>query len=306
MRGLGGFIGATPSPTFAGAGGVWTLREAAQYRAGGRWPINGLICNLDASVLSSLKQNSNGTTAASATDDPVGYWADQTGLGNHATQATSGSRPALKLNNQNGLPGIALDGTDDFLAAAIAGFQSLAAMTLFLVIKTPVAAAADTTSATMFSWGNILAASGSFPAHRGLIAGTVSTGTFSGEKLLFFTCNPGADSNGRLGSTSYSRSANAAQLLAFTFSSTGTSVYANNAGVSLDLSSAASANDNNTPSNIGYTADNNLLLGASRANGNLGYSLSMTIHQILVFDRTLTAQEQSDIWNEMRVKWGIV
>lgn len=306
MRGLGGFIGATPSPTFAGAGGVWTLREAAQYRAGGRWPINGLICNLDASALSSLRQNSNGTTAASATDDPVGYWADQTGLGNHATQATSGSRPALKLNNQNGLPGIALDGTDDFLAAAIAGFQSLAAMTLFLVIKTPVAAAADTTSATMFSWGNILAASGSFPAHRGLIAGTVSTGTFSGEKLLFFTCNPGAGSNGRLGSSSYSRSANAAQLLAFTFSSTGTSVYANNAGVSLDLSSVASANDNNTPSNIGYTADNNLLLGASRANGNLGYSLSMTIHQILVFNRTLTTQEQSDIWNELRVKWGIV
>lgn len=42
------------------------------------------------------------TTAAVADADPVGGWADQSGRGNHATQATAGKRPALKLAIQNG------------------------------------------------------------------------------------------------------------------------------------------------------------------------------------------------------------
>jgi len=266
---------------------------------------SGLQMNLDASFAASLFQNSNGTTAAASADSPVGYWADQSGLGNHATQATSGSRPLLKMSNQNGLPGLYLDGTDDFLTASIAGFQSLTAATILMVFKTPVAATADTTSATMFSWGNLFSSSGSFPAHRGFIVGTISSGSFAGEKLLFFTGAPGVNSNGRLGSTGYSRPANTAQSFVCTFASSGTGVYANNASVTLDLSSSASAADDNTPSNVGFTTDNNLLIGASRASGSLSYSMSMTVHQILVYNRVLSADERTSLWNYLSAKWGI-
>ena len=49
----------------------------------------------DPSDLSTLFQNSNGTTAV-AVGDPVGYMADKSGNGNHAIQATSTKRPTLQ------------------------------------------------------------------------------------------------------------------------------------------------------------------------------------------------------------------
>ena len=47
-------------------------------------------------------QNSNGTTLATADTDPIGYWQDYSGNGNHLLQATSGKRPLLKTNRING------------------------------------------------------------------------------------------------------------------------------------------------------------------------------------------------------------
>lgn len=57
-------------------------------------------------------QNSNLTTAATADADPVGGWV--AAAGTNATQATAGKRGLLKLNIQNGLPVIRIDGVDDF------------------------------------------------------------------------------------------------------------------------------------------------------------------------------------------------
>jgi len=50
----------------------------------------------DPSDFSTLFQNSAGTTAVTAVEQPVGYMADKSGRGNHATQATSASRPTLR------------------------------------------------------------------------------------------------------------------------------------------------------------------------------------------------------------------
>ncbi len=50
-----------------------------------------------------LEQTSGGTTAT-ADGDPVGRWLDQSGNGNHVSQATAGKRGTLKLAIQNGLP----------------------------------------------------------------------------------------------------------------------------------------------------------------------------------------------------------
>lgn len=56
------------------------------------------------------------TTPAVLDADPVGGWADQSGNGNHVTQATAGSRPILKLAIQNGLPVVRFDGADDYMS----------------------------------------------------------------------------------------------------------------------------------------------------------------------------------------------
>ena len=76
--------------------------------------ISGCVGWWDASDLSSMRQNSDGTTAVTSLDDPVGYWADKSGGGRHARQATSQRRPAVKLADRNGLAGLNFDGSDDF------------------------------------------------------------------------------------------------------------------------------------------------------------------------------------------------
>jgi len=75
------------APTVAAGGftpaDLFTTEEGAWY---------------DVSDLSSMFQNSNGTTAVTADGDPVGYLGDQTGNGHHLIQATAGTRPIYRTD----------------------------------------------------------------------------------------------------------------------------------------------------------------------------------------------------------------
>jgi hypothetical protein len=77
--------------------------------------ITGLLAWYDVADMSTLAQNSNGTTAASAENDPVGYLKDKGPNGYHMTQSTNNARPLLKLAAQSGRPALLFDGNDDFL-----------------------------------------------------------------------------------------------------------------------------------------------------------------------------------------------
>lgn len=90
---------------------------------------------LDASVASSLFQNSNGTTAATADGDPVGYWADLSGNARHVTQATGTKRPALKLAIQNGRNVVRGDGVDDTMIKT--GLSISQPYTVFIAAQWP-------------------------------------------------------------------------------------------------------------------------------------------------------------------------
>lgn len=275
--------------------------------AGGFDPrsISGCIFNLDASVLSSLRQNSDGTTAATATNDPVGYVEDLSGLGNHARQSVAtGSRPFLQLNNQNGRPGLLFDGSNDFMTASIAGFQSLSNVTIIQVLKTSVAAVADTTSGLFWGFGNSGSASGSYPLNRSLAGGS-ATGVLSGETITVLV-DALSGAIGRLGSSTYTRAANTAQFLAFSLGTTGTSLVAGQSSVGIDLSLNATTSTASGPSATGYTIDNDLHICAIRNSGAIvTSSVAVTLHQMIVYNRVLTAAEQTTIWNAMRGRWGI-
>lgn len=70
----------------------------------------------DPSDLSSMFQNSDGTTAV-AVGDPVGYIADKSGNGNHAIQATSTKRPTLRQDGS--LYYLDFEGDDALATSAI-------------------------------------------------------------------------------------------------------------------------------------------------------------------------------------------
>lgn len=82
--------------------------------------------------LSDIWEDSAGTIAAADDGDVVGRWDDLSGNGYHLSQATTGNKPLLKLNIQNGRRVTRFDGTDDRLPnTAIAQAQPTTIFTVF-------------------------------------------------------------------------------------------------------------------------------------------------------------------------------
>jgi hypothetical protein len=65
-------------------------------------------------------------------NDPVSSWTDFSGKGRHYIGTTT-TRPLYKTSQQNGLPAIDFDGTDDFLTGAVDG--SVTAYSLYVTLK---------------------------------------------------------------------------------------------------------------------------------------------------------------------------
>lgn len=68
----------------------------------------------DASDISSLSQDSAGSTPVTAAGQPVGRWADGSGNGRHGFQSTSGNRPTYRIA-PDGTPYLEFDGSNDAL-----------------------------------------------------------------------------------------------------------------------------------------------------------------------------------------------
>ena len=93
--------------------------------------IAGLQLWLDANDASTLFQDAAKTTSA-GNGDVVGAWADKSGNGKDATQATTAEKPTLQTAIINGLPVVRFDGSDDALAQSLtlSGTQ-----TILMVVK---------------------------------------------------------------------------------------------------------------------------------------------------------------------------
>ena len=83
----------------------------------------------DPSDLSTLFQDSAGTTPVTASGQPVGLMLDKSGNGNHATQATAAKRPTY--TEGSGLSWLAFDGVDDAMEAPALGVTSSALTMLY-------------------------------------------------------------------------------------------------------------------------------------------------------------------------------
>ena len=100
---------------------VWTPATLFAASEQGVW--------YDPSDLSTLFQDSAGTVPVTATGQPVGRILDKSGRGNHATQATTASKPILQ-QDANGKYYLAFDGVDDGMATAAVDFTGTDKMTV--------------------------------------------------------------------------------------------------------------------------------------------------------------------------------
>lgn len=102
----------------------------------------------DPSDLSTMFQDTAGTTPVTATGQTVARINDKSGRGNHATQATAASRPIYQVDG-NGKAYLLFDGTDDFLltgtitpgidkAQVFAGVRVIGAAAGGMVLETSV------------------------------------------------------------------------------------------------------------------------------------------------------------------------
>ena len=234
--------------------------------------------------------------------DLVDTWADKSGnTGGNAT-SSGAARPTYQSTGLNNKPALSWDGSDDFMTASVAGLQSFTAFSWYGVLQTTAAAAADTNSAHFFGFGNIGTASGSFPAYRSLSLNS-STGGLSGEFIS--TASEPNIADARLGSTSYRRPANTAQILLLEASSAGTALRANAESVSLDLAQNITTSTNTSPNATGYTVDNDLHIGAFRANGTVFASPAVKFSEIIVLASIATTDTRQRIEGYLAHKWGL-
>lgn len=68
--------------------------------------VPGLAAWWDGADISTMFQDSAGTTPVVSSLDPLGKWNDKSGNGLHMTQATAGLRPRYKTSVQNGKSGV--------------------------------------------------------------------------------------------------------------------------------------------------------------------------------------------------------
>jgi len=92
--------------------------------------IAGLKLWLDASQITGLNDG-----------DAVGTWADLSGNGYDATQATGSKKPTYQTNELNSRPVVSFDGVDDYMGLTSAPIAMTANYTLFCVIRKPAGAA---------------------------------------------------------------------------------------------------------------------------------------------------------------------
>lgn len=224
---------------------------------------------------------------------------DKSGNGYHATQGTAAARPTPISSAWNGLQGIEFTANTDWLQSTVTGFNSLSAAYFYIVTKPVEAAAANTTTNAILSYGNIGGAGGGYPYNKGYRF-FLGTGTTSGETIGLYLHKSDI---GKLGSSTYSRSANTADIINVSISGSGTSIGVNGNSHTLDLSYIINTSTDVTPSAIGYTNDNIIWIHARVANAIFGVEGSTTTLLEIILSTTSTNHDK--IIGYLAHKWGL-
>jgi hypothetical protein len=246
---------------------------------------------LDAADASTITQSGGAITS----------WRDKSG--NNRTATADGNPTYSATGMSTSKPAVQLDGTGDAFTSSITGIGNFNALDVYMVTQTTAAAAANTNSAAFWGYGNIGQAGGIYPLNRGLALAS-STGSLTGEFITFVFDNA-TSSEGRLGSDTYLRAANTAQILNSKNSTSGTSLFTNGTAVAIGLTNQITTSTNTAPSSVGYTVDSNLYIGAFRANSTLVYSPAIKFAEVIVSATLLSTLDRQKTEGYLAHKWGL-
>ena len=244
-----------------------------------------------------LDANDSGTITQSG--GAVTSWLDKSG--NNRTATADGNPTYDATGMSTSKPAVQLDGTGDGFVSSITGIGGFGALDVYMVTQTTAAAAADVNSGQFWFYGNVGNAGGGYPANKCLGLAS-ATGALSGESITATAENANL---GRLGSSTYSRAADTAQILNSRMSTSGTSLFTNGTTTTLNLTSAITTSTNTSPSSIGYTVDNNFYIGVLRANGTLTYSPAIKFAEVIVSSTLLSTLNRQKVEGYLAWKWGL-
>lgn len=238
---------------------------------------------LDASDTSTLLQSSGGSQA-SADGDPVGYWADKSGNGYHATQSDGTRKPALKTGVKNGRNILRFDGSNDGLtiSGSASSFKFLhgSKATVFVVAKN-----------NSSSDGMILCS---------------NNGTAANTGYWFYFGS---------GTSLWTNATAAPSSIVFELSSTITATNYNLLGSISDATSSTIASrvrnytngsllsGTNTANGTASTADSTFDVFIGR--GPTAYPMNGDICEVLVFNSNLATTDRQNIEFYLNQKWSI-
>lgn len=233
----------------------------------------------DASVSNSAYMLNAGGTAPT-NGGQVKSWIDKMGNGRNADQATSNRQPIWRANQQNGLGTIQFDGTNDsFTLNPIAWSLALPGQTTYVVVK--LNAQVDQMHVLATNTGGY-------------------TFNLSGTNWAVETGGAIAVSNQVSNTTNYA-------YMGMIFDGTQTNAnitLQNNARVKFRYNGIQEALTFSTNANATTSATANTLnVGADDA-GNAGY-LNGYIGELMIWTRTLSATEISQVETYLKTKWGI-
>lgn len=233
-----------------------------------------------------LFQDTGKTTPAASDDDPVRTWADQSGNGRDVASVNDARRGLLKLNVQNSLPSIRLDGTDDYYVAGGA-----ASVWNFLhdgTGGTVVAVVNQTADADC-----VLAATG---AWTGTDRGFLMYRAASSDRPELYIANGSAMILNGLSASGSPWIHNTPMALAATYEDAATAGALWKNGTVL-----SSAADTGTPSVSDAAA---VLTIGSRA-GTASTYFTGDLFEILVFDYVLSAPQMAQVFSYLNGRWAL-
>lgn len=239
------------------------------------YSISGLAAWYDVSDMATLFQNSNGTTAAVAQNDPVGFLQDKSQNGRHMTQSTNNDRPLLQLRSRNGLPSLLFDGTSDFLINTVSFLNGLPCSIAFVAQReSDNPAGADRQ-----------------------VQAVISSGRAGGSGSPIF---PSLRNN-------YGTPANVLSMHGAPRRNGGATTLTGDAPTSFMIGTGAAAFSVNAPDAgdgviLGATRDGGGVIGSS---GSLNFRLHGRIGELIIYSRFLSLADRQRLERYLSAKWDI-
>ena len=311
IRDVGSYIGfnRVTSTSQDSASGIWSLAAVERRRRADAWPggalpssITGLQLWLDASDASTLYDATSGGSLVAA-DGGVARWEDKSGNARHATQGTSGNRPARKTAIQGGKDVLRFDGSDDSLSIASSTetfkFLHSSDSTVFVVFKSGTTAnpghnayiVLGTANSTTTVVGALLYTGDSDPTSaNNTLYWYVSRGG-AGTYPVFFDGNNYFPSNAFVMISLLSKPQDGTSGSRFAIRRNGGSLNSTNSpGGSPQTVSTASSTDD---------------LTVGRAPSGESDFLNGDIAEIIIYDSALSDTDREAVENYLLAKWAI-